>query len=134
VQLEIEEVDDEPALAALSEAAAGVDSALAEAAGQKAYGIGVKNSTGRISIQKEARVKVGNKFAETVLSRDVRVAGRRRLSPPRGAGWEPVNTFLGGICRAKKSHHRPALSAGLGYGLGEGSEALTPPTSDKGIL
>ncbi|KAB5511461.1 hypothetical protein GE09DRAFT_982010 [Coniochaeta sp. 2T2.1] len=74
VQLDIEEVDDEPALAALSEAAAGVNSALAEAASQKAYGIAVKNSTGRISMQKEARVKVGNKFAETVLSRDVRVA------------------------------------------------------------
>jgi hypothetical protein len=74
VQMEIEEVHDEPALAALPEAAASVDSALAEAAGQKAHGIAGKNSTGKISMQEEAGVRVGNEFAGSFLSRDVRVA------------------------------------------------------------
>src|SRR5437667_9046216 len=44
------------------------------------------------------------------------MCGRRRLSPPRGAGWEPVNTLPGGICRAEKSQYSPALSAGEGCG------------------
>ncbi|KAB5550746.1 prion-inhibition and propagation-domain-containing protein [Coniochaeta sp. 2T2.1] len=101
VQMEIEEVDDEPALAAFSEAAADVDSLLAEAARQKAHGIAVKNSTGKIRMQEEAGVRVGNEFAEAFLGRDVRVAdqttnqtgdvdvrGKSSCSPGRGYGYE----------------------------------------------
>jgi hypothetical protein len=28
--------------------------------------------------------------------------GRRRLSPPRGAGWEPVNTYASGYLQSQE--------------------------------
>ena len=37
--------------------------------------------------------------------------GLRRLSPPRGAGWEPGDT-LRGVRRAKKSHLVGAVATG----------------------
>lgn len=48
---------------------------------------------------------------------DCRVRGRRRLSPPRGAGWEPANALPDGISRAEKSHtsqHCPLARATAG--------------------
>ncbi|KAK3379429.1 prion-inhibition and propagation-domain-containing protein [Lasiosphaeria ovina] len=67
VQVEIEEVDDEPGLMAISDAASGVDSVFAAAAAQKAEGIAVKNRAGKINAQGDARVRVGNEYAEKVL-------------------------------------------------------------------
>jgi hypothetical protein len=68
-RLEIEEVNDEPALAAVQDAASRVDSILAEAAEHKAKGIAGKNYAGKIGTQDEARVRVGNEFAVGFLGR-----------------------------------------------------------------
>ncbi|RYP72089.1 hypothetical protein DL771_004420 [Monosporascus sp. 5C6A] len=69
-RLEIEGVDAEPALAAVQDAAARVDSVLAEAAEHKTEGITGKNYAGKIGTQDEARVRVGNEFAENSLGRE----------------------------------------------------------------
>jgi hypothetical protein len=71
-------------------------------------------------------------IGETDFASDCTSRGRRRLSPPRGAGWEPVNTFAPGICRAKKSHtsqHCPQAGA-----TGVGCSGILLPTSDKGTV
>lgn len=78
VQLEIEGVVEEPALTALSEAASGVDSALADAAAQKAEQIAARNQTGQIRTQDKARVRVGDEFAEPVLGRGMPIANQAR--------------------------------------------------------
>lgn len=67
--MEIEEVDDAPALMAVSEAGAGIDRVLAEAAAEKAKGIAVKICTGKIGTKERARVLVGNDIAESVFGR-----------------------------------------------------------------
>lgn len=69
VQLAIEEVDDEPGLATIRDVAADTDKTLAEAAAQKATQIAVNNRAGRIDIQEQARVRVGNEFAGDALGR-----------------------------------------------------------------
>ncbi|KAK7178319.1 hypothetical protein PSPO01_15628 [Paraphaeosphaeria sporulosa] len=42
--------------------------------------------------------------------------GRRRLSPPRGVCWEPVNALRRVFYRAEKSQYWLAPSAGQGWG------------------
>ncbi|KAK7911615.1 hypothetical protein PG985_014096 [Apiospora marii] len=63
VQVEIEEVDDEPALEVIQDAATSVDSILAEAAERKAAVIAAKNHAGQVGTQDQARVRIGNEFA-----------------------------------------------------------------------
>ncbi|KAK8054582.1 hypothetical protein PG994_009649 [Apiospora phragmitis] len=63
VQVEIEEVNDEVALETVQDAAANVDSILAEAAERKAAVIAGKNHAGQVGTQDQARVRVGNEFA-----------------------------------------------------------------------
>jgi hypothetical protein len=62
-------------------------------------------------------------------------SGLRRLSPPRGAGWEPADT-LRGICRAKKSHLVGAVAAGTrvlaGLGGIENGNRLSTASSTEG--
>ena len=76
-RLEIEEVKDEPALAAVQDAAASVDSVLAEAVEQKAEEIAGKNSAGKIGTQNKARVRV-----QRVLRRISSVAWALRTRRP----------------------------------------------------
>ncbi|KAK8036217.1 hypothetical protein PG993_008831 [Apiospora rasikravindrae] len=63
VQIEIEEVNDEEALETVQDAAAGLDSVLGEAAGRKAAVIAERNLTGQVGTQDQARVRIGNEFA-----------------------------------------------------------------------
>jgi hypothetical protein len=66
----------------------------------------------------------------------VQWTGRRRLSPPRGAGWEPANALPDGISRAEKSHtsqHCP-LARATARARAQGSGPLTPRTGDKGTI
>jgi hypothetical protein len=74
VRLDIEEVDDEPALAAISDAAADVDSDMAEAAARKAQAIRVRNHVGKISTEEKARVRIGNEFVGNDLGSGVGIA------------------------------------------------------------
>jgi len=67
VEMEIEEVDNTADLTAVSDAAAGIDTVLAEAAKEKATGIAVKNYAGNIGTREEARVRVGNEADANVL-------------------------------------------------------------------
>jgi hypothetical protein len=50
------------------------------------------------------------------------IVGRRRLSPPRGAGWEPANTFcprvFAELRRVNTRQHCPLVRAADGKGLG----------------
>lgn len=69
VQLGIEDIDDEPALATVRDVAKDVDNILAEAAAQKSAGFKVRNKTGKVSTQEKARVRIGNEFAGTDFGR-----------------------------------------------------------------
>ena len=68
VEVEIEEFDDASDLRAVSDAAAGIDTILAEAAVEKAEGIAVKNYAGKIETGEEARVRVGNEMDASIFS------------------------------------------------------------------
>lgn len=61
VELEIEELDDEPSLLALQDAAVGTNSILSEAITRKIEGIAVRNYAKDIKSKEIARVRVGNK-------------------------------------------------------------------------
>lgn len=76
VQREIEDIVQEPALRALSEAASGVDSALSEAAAQKAKQVAARNNTWRISTQDKARVRVGDEIAEAFFGLALPIANQ----------------------------------------------------------
>lgn len=67
--MEIEEFDDASDLRAVSDAAAGIDTILAEAAVEKAEGIAVKSRAGKIDTREEARVRVGNDMDKSVFGR-----------------------------------------------------------------
>jgi hypothetical protein len=67
--LEIEEVNDGPDLAAVEEAATGVDPVLAAAAAEKAHFIATKNHAEAVNAENKVRVRVGNDFAEAVIGR-----------------------------------------------------------------
>ena len=69
VELEIEEIDDASDLVAVSHAAAGIDTVMAEVAAEKAEGIEVKNHAGNVVTREEARVRVGNEMDERVFGR-----------------------------------------------------------------
>ncbi|RKK89117.1 Heterokaryon incompatibility protein s [Fusarium oxysporum] len=76
VELEIEEVDDEPSLMALQDAAAGNDSVLSEAVTKKIEGIAGRNFTKDIKSEEMARVRVGNEWNETTMARGTGIADR----------------------------------------------------------
>ncbi|KAI5456226.1 hypothetical protein BGZ63DRAFT_435766 [Mariannaea sp. PMI_226] len=59
VDLEIEEVDDEPSLMALQDAAAGTDSVLSEAVTKKTEGITGENHAKDIKSEEMAKVRIG---------------------------------------------------------------------------
>ncbi|KAH6871201.1 hypothetical protein B0T10DRAFT_553454 [Thelonectria olida] len=69
VELEIEEVDDEPSLMTLQDAATGTDSVLSEAVTEKIEGIAGRNYTKDIKSEEMARLRVGNEWTETALAR-----------------------------------------------------------------
>jgi hypothetical protein len=69
VEVEIEAVDDVSDLTAVSNAAAGIDTVLAEAAAEKAEGIAVKNYIRNVGTREEAQVKVGNEVDASVFGR-----------------------------------------------------------------
>lgn len=66
-QLEIEEIDDEPSLEAISGAAEQVDPVLAKAAEKKLGEIAGKNWAGKTSTEGRARVQVGHQYTENAL-------------------------------------------------------------------
>ncbi|WAO93434.1 Hypothetical protein NCS54_01098200 [Fusarium falciforme] len=76
VELEIEEVDDEPSLMALQDAAAGTDSVLSEAVTEKIEGIAGRNYAKDINSEGMARVRVGNEWSETAFARGTGIADR----------------------------------------------------------
>ncbi|KAH7124960.1 prion-inhibition and propagation-domain-containing protein [Dactylonectria estremocensis] len=76
VELEIEEVDDEPSLMALQDAAVGTDSVLSEAVAEKIEGIAGRNYAKDIKGEEMARVRIGNEWSETALARGTGIADR----------------------------------------------------------
>ncbi|KAJ4066663.1 hypothetical protein NW756_010174 [Fusarium oxysporum] len=74
VELEIEEVDDEPSLMALQDAAAGTDSVLSEAVTEKIEGIAGRNYAKDINSEGMARVRVGNEWSEIAFARGTGIA------------------------------------------------------------
>ncbi|KAH7466716.1 Heterokaryon incompatibility protein s [Fusarium oxysporum f. sp. matthiolae] len=74
VELEIEELDDEPSLLALQGTAAGTDSVLSEAVARKIEGIAVKIYAKDIKSEEMARVRVGNEWSEDALARGTAIA------------------------------------------------------------
>jgi len=75
--IEIEEVEDEPSLTALKDAADGTDKALLDAAVQKIETIAGRNYAKDVKAKDRARVQVGHQFSETVLVRGL--SSRTRL-------------------------------------------------------
>jgi len=71
VEVEIEEVGDSSDLMAVTHAAAGNDTVLAEVAAEKAEGVAVKNHAGNVVTRDEARVQVGNEMDERALGRGI---------------------------------------------------------------
>ncbi|KAK1242708.1 hypothetical protein MKX08_005520 [Trichoderma sp. CBMAI-0020] len=67
VEIEIEEVDDEPSLRALKDAACDIDPVLEEALERKVALLEGSNSAGNVTLEDAARFHVGNVFSERVL-------------------------------------------------------------------
>ena len=59
--------------------------------------------------------------------------GRRRLSPPRGAGWELVNTFASWYMQSQEESSPASTCPQVGATVREGFRVLLP-ISDKGIV
>ncbi len=77
-RMEVEEVDDEPSLLALQDAAANVDDVLSETIEEKVQGITGWNYAKEIKVKENARVRVGNEWSESVLARGTAVSDRTR--------------------------------------------------------
>lgn len=75
-EMEIEEVDDELSLLTLQEATAGVDRVSAEAVAQKVEKIAGRNYAKDIRSDETVRVRVGNEWGETVLTRGMTISDR----------------------------------------------------------
>ncbi|KAL5610634.1 hypothetical protein FOBRF1_006751 [Fusarium oxysporum] len=76
VELEIEEVDDEPSMLALYGAAVDTDKVLSEAVARKIEGIAVKIYAKDIKSEEMARVRVGNEWSEAALGRGTAITGQ----------------------------------------------------------
>ncbi|KXX79303.1 Heterokaryon incompatibility protein S [Madurella mycetomatis] len=70
-EIEIEEVEDEPSLAMLKDAAGGIDPALSDAAAQKIDAIAGRNSAKDVRTEDRARVHLGNVFTEAAVRREI---------------------------------------------------------------
>ncbi|KAL6901589.1 prion-inhibition and propagation domain-containing protein [Trichoderma evansii] len=79
-ETEIEEVNDEPSLKTLKDAADGVDPALEQALERKVASIEVNNSVRNVTMEDGARFHVGNVFSETVLQRKMLIKDRTNNS------------------------------------------------------
>ena len=76
-EMEIEEVDDEPSLIALQDAAADTDNVLAEFATKRLERLrGEGNSAKSIQSDESARVRVGNEWTEAALSHNSGLSGQ----------------------------------------------------------
>ncbi|KAK8062859.1 hypothetical protein PG997_014956 [Apiospora hydei] len=90
VQVEIEEVDDEAALAAVQDAAADVDGVLAEAAGRKAAVLAGRNHAGQVGTHEQARVRIGHEFASANGFSGSGFAGVADQTSIRPTRWTPA--------------------------------------------
>lgn len=72
-ETEIEEVEDEPSLTMLKDAAGGIDAALSDAAAQKIDAIAGRNSAKDVRMEDRARVHLGHVFAEAALHREIHI-------------------------------------------------------------
>jgi hypothetical protein len=73
VEIEIEEVDDEPSLTVLKDAATGIDKMLFDAANQKMGMIAGKNYVGDLKAEDTAKVLVGDEVSEAVLAHGISI-------------------------------------------------------------
>lgn len=73
IGLEMKGIGDELSLLALQDAASGTDGLLAEAVADKMEAIASRNEAKDILAEETARVRVGNEWSESVLSRGVPV-------------------------------------------------------------
>ncbi|RYC59946.1 hypothetical protein CHU98_g6258 [Xylaria longipes] len=71
VEMEIEEVDDEPSLEALQNAAANTDSVLTQVVTERLKICEARNYAKDVRSEESARVRVGNEWAEAVLGRSL---------------------------------------------------------------
>jgi hypothetical protein len=76
VEVEIEEVKDEPSLTALQNAAADSDSVLTQVVTEKLEIYGGKNYAKNVQGEESARVRVGNEWTETALSSSLGPSGQ----------------------------------------------------------
>lgn len=96
VQLEVEEVNDEPALAAIQNAATHVDSILAEVAEHKAMVIASRNHAGKVDTQDDARVRVGNEVADNSPGIADQTSNTADTVDARGKSRVHIGTSYGG--------------------------------------
>jgi hypothetical protein len=85
VEMEIEEVSDEPSLGALQKAAANTDSVLAQVVTKRLEMYGDRNYAEEVRSDGSARVRVGNEWADAVLNRS--------LGPP-GQTWNEAGSVI----------------------------------------
>ncbi|KAH7134431.1 30 kDa polypeptide [Dactylonectria macrodidyma] len=100
IKMEIEEINDEPSLTAIKDAAENVDVPLAVAANEKLRLIWARNSTGNIQTEDKARVNVGNVITSAALElgfsiddRTTNTAGH--ISAKGSSGVQVGNTYGG---------------------------------------
>lgn len=80
VQVELEQVNDEPSLKTLKDAARGIDPALEEALERKVALIEGNNSAGNATMEDAARFHVGNVFSEGALQHEMLVKDQTKNS------------------------------------------------------
>lgn len=101
VETEIEELDDEPSLGALRDAAANTDSVLAQAVTKKLEAIGGRNYAKVVQSEENARVRVGNEWADVVLSRNpgppCQTSNEADSVTARGSSAVHLGTATGGV-------------------------------------
>jgi len=94
-EIEIEEVEDEPRLAVLRDAAEDVDPVLAGAVAEKVQTIAGRNSANEVKVEERARIQVGSRFSEAVLVRGIAVTDRTENSVDRAEGKGDARIQIG---------------------------------------
>lgn len=94
-EVEIEEIEDEPSLAALQEAARGVDDVLLGAVDQKLNEIAGRNSARDIRAEERADVQVGHRYTNAVLAQGIVVTDRAINSAGNIAASGDSNVHIG---------------------------------------
>lgn len=95
ISLEIQEIDDEPSLLALQEAASSTDKLLSDTVAEKVKQVAEQNRASFVSTEDNARVRVGTEWSEAALARGTAIVGGTTNSVDSLAGKGQSRVHIG---------------------------------------